>query len=69
MDEEIARILFEQEQRAHVLLGKHRVALDLVAEALLEKETIDGSEVAALVQTGLDRSSDATQSNEASSLS
>ena len=69
MDEEIARILFEQEQRAHVLLGKHRVALDLVAEALLEKETIDGSEVAALVQAGLDRSSDATQSNEASSLS
>jgi len=69
MDEEIARILFEQEQRAHVLLDKHRVALDLVAEALLEKETIDGSEVAALVQAGLDRSSDATQSNEASSLS
>jgi cell division protease FtsH len=53
MDEEISRILIEQEQRAHGLLLKHRTALDLVAEALLEKETIDGNEVAALVQAGL----------------
>ena len=57
MDEEISRILFEQEQRAHALLLKHRAALDLVAEALLEKETIDGNEVAALVQAGLGGSS------------
>ena len=35
------------------LLTKHRRGLDLVAEALLEKETIDGAEVAALVQQGL----------------
>ncbi len=53
MDEEIARILLEQEQRAHELLTKHRRGLDLVAEALLHKETIDGSEVAQLVQAGL----------------
>ena len=46
MDEEISRILLEQEERAHELLLKHRGGLDLVAEALLEKETIDGSEVA-----------------------
>ncbi len=58
MDEEISRILIEQEQRAHDLLIKHRKALDLVAEALLEKETIEGSEVAALVQAALDESSD-----------
>ncbi len=57
MDEEISRILVEQEQRAHALLLKHRAALDLVAEALLEKETIDGNEVAALVQAGLGGSS------------
>ncbi len=57
MDEEISRILVEQEQRAHALLLKHRTALDLVAEALLEKETIDGNEVAALVQAGLGGSS------------
>jgi ATP-dependent Zn protease len=29
---------------------KHRAGLDLVAEALLEKETIDGAEVAHLLQ-------------------
>jgi cell division protease FtsH len=56
MDEEIARILLEQEQRAHEMLLKHRAGLDLVAEALLEKETIDGAEVNRLVQDGLDGS-------------
>jgi cell division protease FtsH len=75
MDEEISRILIEQEQRAHELLTKHRRALDLVAEALLEKETIDGSEVAALVQAALGTSNEGAdqaasgQSSEASSLS
>ena len=53
MDEEISRILFEQEQRAHDLLIQHRTGLDMVAEALLEKETIDGQEVAQLVQAAL----------------
>ncbi len=53
MDEEISRILVEQEQRAMELLAKHRGALDAVAEALLEKETIDGQEVAQIVQAGL----------------
>jgi cell division protease FtsH len=53
MDEEISRILVDQEARAHELLTKHRRGLDLVAEALLEKETIDGSEVAQLVQAGM----------------
>jgi len=53
MDEEISRILLQQEQRAHELLLKHRGGLDLVAEMLLEKETIDGSEVNQLVQAGL----------------
>ena len=43
----------EQEQRAHELLTKHRRGLELIAEALLEKETIDGSEVNQLVQAGL----------------
>jgi cell division protease FtsH len=53
MDEEISRILVEQEARAHDLLTKHRKGLDLVAELLLEKETIDGQEVASLVQAGM----------------
>jgi cell division protease FtsH len=54
MDEEINRILIVQEARATELLNKHRKGLDLVAEALLERETIDGGEVASLVQQALD---------------
>jgi cell division protease FtsH len=53
VDEEINRILREQETRAVDLLVKHRRGLDLVAEALLEEETIDGDQVARLVQQGL----------------
>ena len=49
MDDEIARILLEQEQRAHDLLMKHRKGLDLVAQALLEQETIDGPTVGRLI--------------------
>ncbi len=56
VDGEISRILHEQEVRATELLTKYRPALELVAEALLEKETIDGAEVAALVQASLDGS-------------
>jgi cell division protease FtsH len=53
IDGEVSRILHEQEQRAHELLLQHRAGLDLVAEALLESETIDGTVVAQLVQEGL----------------
>ncbi len=53
IDDEVARILLEQERRAHDLLSQHRDGLQLVAEALLERETIDGAEVAQLVQQGL----------------
>ena len=53
LDDEISRILHEQEQRAHDLLTKHRKGLELVAEKLLEQETIDGAAVGRLVQEGL----------------
>ena len=62
LDEEINRILRSQETRAMELLAKHRTGLDLVAEALLEHETIDGAEVAKLVQRGLDSSAPQTPS-------
>ncbi len=58
LDEEVARILTEQEQRATELLLKHRRGLELVAEALLERETIDGREVANYIQQGLTESGD-----------
>ena len=53
VDEEINTILREQETRAVEILTKHRRGLDLVAEALLDEETIDGDKVARLVQQGL----------------
>jgi cell division protease FtsH len=53
IDQEVSRILREQEDRARVLLLKHRKGLDLVAQALLEEETIDGLKVDTLVQQGL----------------
>ena len=45
-----------QEQRAFDLLTKHRRGLDLIAEALLEHETIDGPTVAGLIQQGMTES-------------
>ncbi len=53
LDEEIARILTDQEQRATEIIRKHAKGLELIAEALLEHETIDGPEVARLIQQGL----------------
>ncbi|MEZ5134430.1 MAG: hypothetical protein R2699_05075 [Acidimicrobiales bacterium] len=50
IDEEVERILREQEQRCRDTLTDHRRALDLIARALLEHETIDGSEVVRLLE-------------------
>ena len=61
IDDEISRILHEQEQRAHRLLEKHRKGLDLVAQSLLDNETIDGAMVSRLVQQGLGEPSTARQ--------
>jgi len=50
LDEETSRILHEQEQRAYTLLTHHRKGLELVAEKLMEDETIDGATVGRIVQ-------------------
>jgi cell division protease FtsH len=52
IDEEVERILREQESRCRVTLDEQRNGLDLVARALLEHETIDGEEVYRLVALG-----------------
>jgi cell division protease FtsH len=52
IDEEVERILREQEERCRDTLTEHRHGLDLVARALLEHETIDGSEVTRLIELG-----------------
>jgi cell division protease FtsH len=49
IDEEVERILRDQEQRATEALVRYRPGLDAVARALLEHETIDGREVIRLV--------------------
>ncbi|MEC7665942.1 MAG: ATP-dependent zinc metalloprotease FtsH [Actinomycetota bacterium] len=56
LDEEIALILTSQENRARELLTKHNRGLELIAESLLENETIDGPHVAELIQQGLTES-------------
>ncbi len=49
IDEEVEQILRDQEERCRETLTEHRKALDLVARALLEHETIDGKEVVRLI--------------------
>jgi len=54
IDEEVAALLREAEERALGLLGEHRDALDRLVESLLAHETVDGSEVqAALTGTAV----------------
>ena len=52
IDTEIHRIIEEQYQRATEILARHRAALDKIAEALLEYETIDGKHVQEILQFG-----------------
>jgi cell division protease FtsH len=51
VDEEVARILREQEARAIAVLREHRAGLEAVAHALLEFEKVDGAEIARLIDT------------------
>jgi cell division protease FtsH len=50
IDEEVARMLREAEDTATVLLRGNREMLDQVIALLLERETIDGSDLAAIVE-------------------
>ncbi|MGH9188130.1 MAG: ATP-dependent zinc metalloprotease FtsH, partial [Acidimicrobiales bacterium] len=52
IDEEVEKVLREQEDRCRMVLTENRGGLDLVASALLQHETIDGAEVRRLVQLG-----------------
>ena len=51
IDDEVERILRDQEERALEVLSRHRGGLDAVARALLDEETIDGATVGRLVDT------------------
>ena len=50
IDQEVERILREQQDRCRAVLTEYRHALDLVARALLEHETISGDEVMRLIE-------------------
>ncbi len=51
VDEEVARLLREAEERAVGLLRSHRTALDRLAKILQEHETIDGAVVMDVLRT------------------
>ncbi len=53
IDEEVGRILRDEEDRCRKVLTEHRAGLDAVARALLERETLDGSEVTGLVDEAM----------------
>lgn len=45
IDEEVGRILRDAEERCTAILTEHRGALDLIAAALIEQETLEGAQV------------------------
>jgi cell division protease FtsH len=53
IDEEVERILREQEERCRQTLRTYRAGLDAVASALLEHETIDGAGVRRLIDEAM----------------
>ena len=56
IDEEIQRIITEQYERAKKIISEHRPALDKIAEALLEHETLEGRHVLEILEYGEIRS-------------
>ncbi|MEM8902296.1 MAG: ATP-dependent zinc metalloprotease FtsH [Actinomycetota bacterium] len=61
IDEEVERILREQEDRARDLLISHRRGLDLIADALLGEETITGQRVRDLIDQGIEETAAANR--------
>ena len=55
IDEEVERILRQEEGRARRIVRLHRRGLDAVARALLEHETLDGADVSRLVDEAMGR--------------
>ncbi|MFW6221021.1 MAG: cell division protein FtsH, partial [Fibrobacterota bacterium] len=50
IDEEIEKLIIEMEERAHNLLKENRDKLDKIARALIENETLEHSEVDAILK-------------------
>ena len=56
IDEEVERILRDEEDRCRVVLSEHRAGLEALAERLLEAETLSAVEVSDIVDTAMGRS-------------
>ena len=52
IDQEVKKILVEEEKRAREILGEHRKELEALAHALLEYETLSGEEVDVILGGG-----------------
>jgi cell division protease FtsH len=50
IDEEIMRIVGDQHEVARKVLNEHRAQLDALAQALLERETLDSEEIQAVIE-------------------
>jgi cell division protease FtsH len=57
IDEEVERILREEEERTRKVLTEYRPGLEAVAAALLEHETLEGAEVGRLIDEAMGRKS------------
>ena len=55
IDEEVEHILRDEEERCRKTLEEYRAGLDSVAQSLLERETLEGEEVARLVDDAMGR--------------
>jgi cell division protease FtsH len=52
IDEEVKRLIGEGFQRAKKIITENQSKLELIATSLLEHETLDGAQVAEIVETG-----------------
>lgn len=52
IDKEVLRIINECHERAHQIINEHRKQLNVIAEKLLEVETLDKAEIESLFHTG-----------------
>ncbi len=68
IDDEIERILREQESRAIEVLTLHRAGLEALTRALLDRETIDGEEAARLIDEAFGEAVHPTGTRTVSSL-
>jgi cell division protease FtsH len=52
IDAEVRAIIKAQFERAHEIIHSHRDKLEVIANSLLEFETLDGSQVEEIIRTG-----------------